>query len=122
MWRHRIHMSLPSLPSGNYMVVLCGGQYIANAVFGGRTFGEGFTNLTAGNLCKLSINGADCPNTSGAYALDIATPRPSSMSEPSSFPVTLLGPGLLPKRPDLCFALRDQASIRNMLEVETEAS
>jgi hypothetical protein len=80
-----ITMSL-SLAAGAYTVVLSDGQYIANAVFDNGTLGEGFTDLTGGNFCNLSINGVDCPNTKGQYALDITTPEgPASVPEPSAY-------------------------------------
>ncbi|MBV8729799.1 MAG: DVUA0089 family protein [Acidobacteriia bacterium] len=75
-------MSL-SLPKGTYTVVLSDGQYIANAEFDNGTLGEGFTDLTGGAFCNLAINGVACPNTSGAYALDITTPG-SAVPEPSA--------------------------------------
>jgi hypothetical protein len=71
------------LASGAYTVVLSDGQYIANAVFDDGTLGEGFTDLTGGGFCNLSINGAGCPNTTGAYALDITTPA-AAVPEPSA--------------------------------------
>ncbi len=75
-----ITMQLPSLPAGSYTLVLSDGQDIANAVFDNGTLGEGFTDLTGGAFCNLVVNGVDCPNTSGNWALDItmsaATPAP----------------------------------------------
>ncbi len=59
-----IRMSL-ALVVGTYTVVLSDGQYIGNAVFDNGTLGEGFTDLPGGVFCTLSINGVDCPNTSG---------------------------------------------------------
>ena len=82
-----------SLDPGTYTVVLSDGQYIANAVFDDGTLGEGFSDLTGGAFCNLSINGVDCPNTSGAYALDITTPgSTSAVPEPagSALAVTVL--------------------------------
>jgi hypothetical protein len=87
-----ITMNLVSLPHGTYTIVLSDGQYIANAVFDNGTLGEGFTDFTGGFFCNLSINGADCPNTSGAYALDITTP---TVSTPEPGTLLLLGTGLL---------------------------
>jgi hypothetical protein len=69
-----ITTKLPSLAAGAYTVVLSDGQYIADAVFDNGTLGEGFADLTGGSFCNVSINGVDCPNTSGDYALDITTP------------------------------------------------
>ena len=83
-----INMSV-SLAAGSYTVVLSDGQYIANAVFDDGTLGEGFTDLTGGVFCNASINGADCPNISGAYALDITTPT-STSAVPEPAPDALL--------------------------------
>ena len=80
-----ITMSL-SLAAGIYTVVLSDGQYFANAIFDNGTLGEGFTDFTGGGFCNASINGVDCPNTSGDYALDITVP---GVPEPST--VMLLG-------------------------------
>jgi len=84
-----IMMTLDSLAAGTYTVVLADGQYIADAVFDNGTLGEGFTDFTGGVFCNIDINSVDCPNTSGAYALDItevssavttATPEPAPVS------------------------------------------
>jgi hypothetical protein len=81
-----VTMNLGQLAAGTYTIVLSDGQYIANAVFDNGTLGEGFTDLTGGIFCNLSINGAACPNASGAFALDVSvssaaitTPEPSSI-------------------------------------------
>jgi hypothetical protein len=79
-----ITMSL-SLGAGSYTVLLSDGQYQANAVFDNGTLGKGFSNFTGGSFCNLVINGVACPNTSGAYALDITTsgtivPEPGTLS------------------------------------------
>lgn len=89
-----IRMSLGALSAGTYTILLSDGQYLANAVFDNGTLGEGFTDLTGGQFCNLSINGTGC-SASGAYALDVitsssvtATPEPSSL--------LLLGAGIIP--------------------------
>jgi hypothetical protein len=88
-----IRMSL-FLAAGTYTVVLSDGQYTANAVYDNGTLGEGFTDLTGGVFCNASVNGVDCPNTSGAYALDITTEgRTDVVPEPSA--ITLVQCGLL---------------------------
>ncbi len=81
-----ITMSLGKLAAGTYTVLLSDGQYIPNAVFDNGTLGEGFSDFTGGSFCNSEINGVDCPNTSGNYALDIsttpglvATPEPGSI-------------------------------------------
>jgi hypothetical protein len=81
-----ITMRLASLAAGTYTVALSDGQYIANAVFDNGTLGEGFTDFTGGVFCNLANGNTACPNSSGAYALDIttsgtvtATPEPATM-------------------------------------------
>lgn len=81
-----IRMSL-TLLAGTYTVVLGDGQYIAYAVFDNGALGEGFADLTGGNFCNLVINGVDCPNTSGDYALDITT---AGVQQPVPEPATLV--------------------------------
>ena len=83
-----------SLPAGTYTFVVSDGQYIANAYFDNGTLGEGFTDLTGGNFCNLLINGVGCPNTSGAYALDITTPA-GSVFVPEPATAAILCAGLL---------------------------
>lgn len=95
-------MSLP-LAAGAYTVVISDGDYVANAVFDDGTLSEGFIDATTGQFCNLVVNGVNCPNTSGDYALDIldsspgltvsAGAPPSPVSEPAS--AWLLGCGLL---------------------------
>jgi hypothetical protein len=81
-----ITMTIPNLAAGTYTIVLSDGDYFANAVFDNGTLGEGFTDLTGGTFCNLQDStGVDCPNISGAYALDITglpaavTPEPPSL-------------------------------------------
>ena len=89
-----ITMTIPSLAAGAYTVVLSDGQYIANAVFDNGTLGEGFSDFTGGVFCNVNINGAACPNTSGAYALDITTPSTLSPT-PEPTTIVLFGGGLI---------------------------
>ena len=91
-----ITMTLSGLAAGAYTIVLSDGQYIANAVFDNGTLGEGFTDLTGGQFCNLVINGVNCPNTSGAFALDITgLPDGSTTSVvPEPGALLLLGAGL----------------------------
>ena len=88
-----ITMTPPSLPAGTYTLVLSDGQYIPLAFFDNGTLGEGFSDLTGGGFCNLVINGAACPNTSGAYALDITGLPTAAVPEPTM--AVLLGTGLL---------------------------
>jgi len=94
-----VTMLFPSLAAGTYTVLLSDGQFIPNAAVGaGTTLGDGFSDLTGGQFCNIAdfTNGVetDCPNTSGAYALDITTNSSSpTVPEPSS--LLLLTTGLL---------------------------
>ena len=85
-----------SLAAGTYTVLLSDGNYLPGALFDNGTLGEGFVDFTAGQFCNLfdlTTNTA-CPNTSGAYALDVITSSPAvSTPEPAS--LVLLGTGLL---------------------------
>jgi len=90
-----ITMDILSLPAGKYTVVLSDGQYYANAVFDNGTLGEGFTDFTGGQFCNIEINSVACPNTSGAYALDITATGAVSQAVPEPRTLGLLGIGLL---------------------------
>jgi len=93
-------MTLTGLAAGTYTIILSDGDYIANAVFDNGTLGEGFSDLTGGEFCNLTINGATCPANgtpgNGAVALDVITSGTSSTSlvpEPAS--LLLLTTGLV---------------------------
>jgi hypothetical protein len=98
-----ITMTLSSLAAGTYTIVLSDGQYQANAVFDNGTLGEGFSDLTGGVFCNAedTDTGTPCPNTSGAYALDITglpdgsttTTTPPATPEPAT--PLLIGAGLV---------------------------
>jgi hypothetical protein len=95
-----ITMSLGSLAAGTYTIVLSDGLYIANAVFDNGTLGEGFSDLTDGAFCNIvdTTTGDACPNTSGAYALDVITSGSVTTGPPPAIPepatVMLLASGL----------------------------
>jgi hypothetical protein len=94
-----VTMLFDALAAGTYTVLLSDGQFIPNAAVGaGSTLGDGFFDLTGGQFCNIAdfTNGVetDCPNTSGAYALDVTTKSSSApMPEPGS--LLLLATGLL---------------------------
>ncbi len=90
-----ITMDIPSLTAGNYTVVLSDGQYAANAVNDNGTLGEGFADFTGGGFCNLEINGADCPNISGSFALDITASGTVTELVPEPMTLGLLSMGLL---------------------------
>ena len=91
--RKALRVNLSDLAAGTYTIVLSDGQYIANAVFDNGTLGEGFSDLTGSAFCNLANGGRNCPNTTGAYALDVATSA-ASVPEPTSSVSTEL-PALL---------------------------
>jgi hypothetical protein len=95
-----VSMLFPSLADGTYTVLLSDGQFIPlAAVGGGTTIGDGFLDLTGGQFCNVAdfTNGVetDCPNTSGAFALDIITSGSPVTTTPEPSSLLLLGTGLL---------------------------
>jgi hypothetical protein len=93
-----VTMMFASLAAGTYTVLLTDGQYDPlAAVGGGTTLGDGFVDLTGGIFCNAAdFTGGvqtNCPNNSGAFALDvITTPTVARTPEPAS--LVLLGAGL----------------------------
>ena len=85
-----------SLAAGTYTILLSDGSYLPGALFDNGTLGEGFADFTAGQFCNVFdlTTSTACPNTSGAYALDVITsPAVASTPEPAS--LVLLGTALL---------------------------
>jgi hypothetical protein len=88
-----ITMAINDLAAGTYTIALSDGLYIANAVFDNGNLSEGFADeFTGGQFCNLDINGVACPNTSGAYALDVTTiSHTVATPEPAILPLLALG-------------------------------
>ena len=87
-----ITMTLSNLAAGTYTIVLSDGEYIANAVFDNGNLSEGFTDLTGGRFCNLSINGVNCPNTEGTFSFSVlTTPATGTVPEPGSLALLSMG-------------------------------
>jgi hypothetical protein len=91
-----ITMTIPNLAAGIYTVVLTDGEYIPMAAQDNGTLGEGFFDFTAGAFCNSADvdTGTDCPNTTGAYALDIITQPGTTTAAPEPSSIALLALGL----------------------------
>ena len=95
-----VTMLFSLLAAGTYTVLLSDGQFIPNAAIGaGTTLGDGFLDLTGGIFCNAAdfTNGVetDCPNTSGAYALDVITAPSTIVTTAEPATLLLLATGLL---------------------------
>jgi hypothetical protein len=111
-----VTFTFTDLAAGSYTVLLSDGQYIPCPAIslGCSTLGDGAFDFTAGAFCNLEDvdTGTSCPNTSGAWALDVSVSpaTPASTPEPGSF--LLVGTGLLTIasfRKRLCHSRRNTA-------------
>jgi hypothetical protein len=94
-----VTLTFDDLAAGMYTVLLSDGQYVPCAAdsTGCATLGDGAFDFTGGfpggSFCNADFNGVACPNTSGAWALDVTETPATPTPEPAS--LALLGTGLL---------------------------
>jgi hypothetical protein len=85
-----VQLSFTALAAGSYTIIISDGQFIPLAALGASTtFDDSFFDFTGGVFCNLQDvdTGTACPNTSGAWALDVTESGPSV---PAPEPATLL--------------------------------
>ena len=94
-----VTLTFGDLAAGMYTVLLSDGQYVPCAADSAAcaTLGDGAFDFTGGfpggAFCNAAINGVACPNTSGAWALDVTETPATPTPEPAS--LALLGTGML---------------------------
>ncbi len=90
-----VTLTFDNLAAGSYTVLLSDGEYIPLAAVGaGTTLGDGALDLTGGTFCNTEdvSTTTPCPNTSGAWALDVTeSPLTTTAPEPASLALLVTG-------------------------------